>query len=212
MPGVCPPPAPPSPNKRPLREQRATCFFWRGEVIQLFLSIQLPTLFWEPGREHYKEFHVLFSFHLGCSGVCYTADAQQIFGFCLLVCFCLFRATSLAYGSSQTRGQSGAAAAGLNTATAMQDLSLICDLHRSLWQHQILNPLSEARDQTHNFMDASQVCNLLSHNGNSLNKYLKKWTELLKPPPHWWAISYHKGLEHSLCSRIFHGESKSNQV
>ena len=34
------------------------------------------------------------------------------------------------------------------TATAMQDLSRVCDLHHSSWQFQILNPLSEARDQT----------------------------------------------------------------
>ena len=32
------------------------------------------------------------------------------------------------------------------TATAMLDLSYICDLHCSLQQHQILNPLSEASD------------------------------------------------------------------
>jgi len=31
-------------------------------------------------------------------------------------------------------------------ATAMPDLSYICDLHHSSWQHQILNPLSESRD------------------------------------------------------------------
>ena len=34
------------------------------------------------------------------------------------------------------------------TATAMQDLSHICDLHHSLHQCRILNPLSEVRDQT----------------------------------------------------------------
>ena len=34
------------------------------------------------------------------------------------------------------------------TATATQDPSHTCDLHRSSQQHQILNPLSEARDQT----------------------------------------------------------------
>ena len=34
------------------------------------------------------------------------------------------------------------------TATATPDLSRICDLHYSLWQRQILNPLSEARNQT----------------------------------------------------------------
>ena len=32
------------------------------------------------------------------------------------------------------------------TATAVQDLSHVCDLHRSSWQRWILNPLSEARD------------------------------------------------------------------
>ena len=31
------------------------------------------------------------------------------------------------------------------TATALPDLSHICDLHYSSWQHQTLNPLSEAR-------------------------------------------------------------------
>ena len=43
------------------------------------------------------------------------------------------------------------------TATAMPDLSHICDLHRSLWQHKILSPLSKARDQICNLMDTSQV-------------------------------------------------------
>ena len=32
------------------------------------------------------------------------------------------------------------------TATAMQDLIHVCDLHHSSWQHRILDPLSEARD------------------------------------------------------------------
>ena len=52
-------------------------------------------------------------------------------------------------------------------ATATPDLSCICNLHSSLWQWQILNPLSKARDWTHIFMYTSQVLNLLSHNGNS---------------------------------------------
>ena len=34
----------------------------------------------------------------------------------------------------------------LATATAMPDPSQVCDLHRSLQQHRIINPLSEARD------------------------------------------------------------------
>ena len=43
-------------------------------------------------------------------------------------------------------------------ATAMPDLSHVCDLHHSSWQHQILNPLSEARDKTCILMDTGQVC------------------------------------------------------
>ena len=52
-------------------------------------------------------------------------------------------------------------------ATATWSLSHICDLHHSLRQRQILNMLSEARDQTSIFMDTSQVLNPLSHNWNS---------------------------------------------
>ena len=43
------------------------------------------------------------------------------------------------------------------TATATPDPSCICDLHDSLGQCQILNPLSEPRDQTRTLTDASQV-------------------------------------------------------
>ena len=43
------------------------------------------------------------------------------------------------------------------TATAIQDLSLVCNLHHSSQQHWIPNPLSEARDQTHILLDTSQV-------------------------------------------------------
>ena len=43
------------------------------------------------------------------------------------------------------------------TATAMPDLSHICDLHHSSQQRQILNPMSEARDRTRNLMVTSQV-------------------------------------------------------
>ena len=45
----------------------------------------------------------------------------------------------------------------LATATVMPDLSYVCDLHNSSQQHQILNPLSEARDQTLILVDTIQV-------------------------------------------------------
>ena len=53
------------------------------------------------------------------------------------------------------------------TATAIRDLSCLCDLHHSSQQRQILNPLSEARDRTPILMDTSYVLNPLSHSGNS---------------------------------------------
>ena len=43
------------------------------------------------------------------------------------------------------------------TAAVMPDLTHICDLCHSLWQCQVLNPLTEARDQTHILMDTSQI-------------------------------------------------------
>ena len=54
------------------------------------------------------------------------------------------------------------------TATATPDESGICNLHHSSQQHQILNPLNEAKDQTHILMGTSWVCNLMSHKGNSI--------------------------------------------
>ena len=41
-------------------------------------------------------------------------------------------------------------------ATAVPDLSFVCDLHSSSEQCQILNPLSGAGDQTHILMDTSR--------------------------------------------------------
>ena len=43
------------------------------------------------------------------------------------------------------------------TATATWNLSLVCDLHHSSRQCQILNPLSKARGRTRILMDASRV-------------------------------------------------------
>ena len=57
---------------------------------------------------------------------------------------------TLAYGGSQARGRIGVTAASLYPATATPDPSHVFDLQHSSWQHQIINPLSKARDQTHN--------------------------------------------------------------
>ena len=41
------------------------------------------------------------------------------------------------------------------TAIATPDPSLICNLYHSSWQCRILNPLNEAKDQTHILMDTN---------------------------------------------------------
>ena len=84
----------------------------------------------------------------------------------------------MAYGSSQARGRTIAAAA------------------RSMsqpHQRQILSPLSEARDRTRILMDTKWVLNPLSHNGNS-GSYFLIWLKMalkmerifepLLPTPH----------------------------
>ena len=43
------------------------------------------------------------------------------------------------------------------TATVTWDLNHICNLHHSSQQYQILNPLSKAKDRTHNLMVPSRI-------------------------------------------------------
>ena len=57
-------------------------------------------------------------------------------------------ATPVAQGRSQARGQIRVAAEAYITAVATLDPSCISNLHCSLQQHRIFNPLSEARDGT----------------------------------------------------------------
>ena len=69
---------------------------------------------------------------------------------------CLFRATPMAYASSQARGHIRLLA--YTTATATLDPSCVWDLRHSSWQRWILNPLSEARDPTHNLTVLRRIC------------------------------------------------------
>ena len=57
-------------------------------------------------------------------------------------------------------------------ATATPDLSHICSLYHSSQQRQIVNPLSEARDQIHNLMVPSQICFCCAMMGTPLLYFL----------------------------------------
>ena len=89
------------------------------------------------------------------------------------VIFLLFRATLTAYGGSQAWGQIGAKAASLrhSHSAALPDLSRIFYLHHNSRQGQILNPPSEARDQTHLLMDASRICFCCATTGTPQIRY-----------------------------------------
>ena len=70
------------------------------------------------------------------------------------ILFCFFRAAPTAYEGSQATDQLELQLPVYTTTTAMAtatpDLSGFCNLYHSSRQRQILNPLSEARDQTRN--------------------------------------------------------------
>ena len=92
---------------------------------------------------------------------------------CVCVCVCLFvLAAPVAYGSSQARGQIGAAASSPHHSPTTRDPAASVT-YITAWQCQILNPLSEARDPTCVLMDTSwyQLGSLpLSHDGNTWGK------------------------------------------
>ena len=77
--------------------------------------------------------------------------------------FLFFRAAPETYRSLQARGELKLQLPAYATATP--DPSCICDLHCSLWQHQLLNPLSKARYWTHILIDTCQILNLQSTAG-----------------------------------------------
>ena len=61
------------------------------------------------------------------------------------------------------------------TATATPDLSLVCNLHHSSQQGQILNPLSEARDLTRNIMVPHEISFHFATMGTPAIGFLSQW-------------------------------------
>ena len=64
-------------------------------------------------------------------------------------------ASPLAHGNSKARGQTGATAEAYIIATATVDPNYICDLCCSLWQCQILNPLSKGQGSNYILTETS---------------------------------------------------------
>ena len=110
----------------------------------------------------------------------------SIFLFLLL----LFRAAPAAYGGSQARGQIGTAAASLHHSQSHSGSV------QHLWpppgQHQVLDPLSEARDWTHNLMVSSWIHFHCATMGTP-------WFRTFKNCDHWGRFTWHpRPLPHGL--------------
>ena len=73
------------------------------------------------------------------------------------VYICLFRPAPAAHGGSQASDPRGATAAGLRQSHSNARSGHVCNLCHSSQQHRILNPRSEARDQTCVLMDTRQM-------------------------------------------------------
>ena len=80
------------------------------------------------------------SVHTGTIALCHKF-------FCLFVCFCFLRPHLWHMEAPRLGVELDLQLLACTTAIAMQDPS-ICNLRHSSWQHQILNPLREAKDWT----------------------------------------------------------------
>ena len=88
-------------------------------------------------------------------------------------------ATPAAFGSSQARGLIGTRAAGLHHSHSTTRSKHICDLLHNSQQCQILNPLSEAKDQTHILMDTSWFLTCWATVGTPCILNFKKFSSVL---------------------------------
>ena len=155
-------------QKKKTKKNKLYYLLLKNYVTILFLKIYCVTyfliiIFWQywnsPGN------NILPSLFLGENlniNKVTTFHKENIYSFYFFF-FCLFRATPAAYRGSQPRGLIRAVAAGLH-----HSFSNICDLHHSSWQCWILDPLSEARDQTRNLIVPSRICFHCTMTGNPL--------------------------------------------
>ena len=82
---------------------------------------------------------------------------QMLFFFFLFFVFAFSRAVPTAYGDSPTRGLIRNVATGLHKSHCNVGSELRLQPIPQLTQHRIVNPLSKARDRTHNIMVPSRI-------------------------------------------------------
>ena len=128
------------------------CLFWWCVCSHLLLTFTLGSFFF-----------LLWSFR----SPLHILETRFFFSF-----FLHFRAESAAFGGSQLGVKSGIQLLAYTTVTAVWDLSCVCDLHHSSWQHWIPYPLSEIRDWTCILMSTNWICFHCATMGTLGNKFL----------------------------------------
>ena len=124
---------------------------------------------WVPGPGHHPHTATLLCVHAPCL-------------------FCLFRATSAAYGGSQARGGIGAVATGLHYSLSHAGSKLPLRPTPQLTAMPD-NPLIKARDRTCVLKDASQICFRSATAGTALQPFPSPHTPPSVQRPHWfWAL------------------------
>ena len=83
--------------------------------------------------------------------------APRLYYFFWVFVFLLFRDVPSVYGGPRLGVDLELQLLAYATATATWDPSCVCNLQHSSWQGQILNPLGEAKDRTHNLMVPSRI-------------------------------------------------------
>ena len=139
---------------------------WADERTVLFLPHSCLLIFW---LRWHKKIWFIASVHVNLNKPSFCNQASVVVLFCFVFLFSIW-GTPTAYASSQARGWMGATAAVLchSHSTARFELHLG---PMGKLEHQILNPLSKARNQTHILMDTSRVLNPLSHNWNAIPQF-----------------------------------------
>ena len=141
------------------------CIFWRlipcwSFRLQIFFSHSVGCLHFHNLSFHNFIIHCLIWGFI-CSSLPNSLRFKVIlFFFCfVLFClvFCFLGPRPWHMGAPRLGVKSELQMLAYATATAMQDLSYVWDLHYSSWQWQVPNPLSKARDWICILIDTSQI-------------------------------------------------------
>ena len=117
-------------------------------------------------------------------------------------------AISMAYGGSQARERIGAAAAGLHHSRSNAGSETLLWPTPQLTETQILNPLSEARDQTRNLMVTSRICFYCTPTGTPISFYLFIYFVIMLCTLNWLCYSVNitficTGKTNTLCDSLY---------